>query len=129
MAILCLRFGGYLIPFDLVDFAMAIKLLGIHYSFTLTRRQYFGPTDKPQIYMEWLRESIPWEVEPNDIALKQFFFYFIGSCLFGNNRSVLTCKPLIAMRIVSNIGALGIGYDLMCEQQGCFSLGVNHGCY
>ena len=33
--------------------------------------------------MEWLKESIPWE--PNDIVLRQFFFYFISSCLFGNN--------------------------------------------
>ena len=55
-------------------------------------RQYFGPTDKTQIRMEWLRINIAWGVELDDIALRWFFFYFISSCLFGNNRSVLTCR-------------------------------------
>lgn len=59
--------------------------------------------------MEWLRESIPWVVKPKDIALRQFFFYFINSCLFGNNRSMLTCKLLGAMRIVSDIRAYNWG--------------------
>lgn len=55
--------------------------------------------------MEWLKESITWVAEPDNIALKQFFFYFIDSCLFGNNRLVLTCKLLGAMKVVSDIGA------------------------
>ena len=59
MAILGLRFGGYLVPTDFVDFDVASELLGIHYPLNLTRRQYFGPTDDPQICMEWLRVSIP----------------------------------------------------------------------
>ena len=58
--------------------------------------------------MEWLKESIPW-AEPNDIVLRQFFFYFISSCLFGNNQSVLTCKLLGAMRVVLDIGAYDRG--------------------
>ena len=64
--------------------------------------------------MEWLRVSIPWEVAPDDISLRRFF-YFIGSCLFGNNQSVLTCKLLQAMRVVSDIRA----YDW-----GAFSYGL-----
>lgn len=55
--------------------------------------------------MEWLKKSIPQAAEPDDIALRQFLFYFIGSFLFGNNWSMLTCKLLGAMRVVSNIGA------------------------
>ena len=54
--------------------------------------------------MEWLKVSIPWKVKPDDIALR-WFFYFIGSCLFGNNRPVLTYRLLGAMRVVSDIGA------------------------
>jgi len=54
--------------------------------------------------MEWLKINIPWEAKPDDIAFRRFFFYFISSCLFGNNRSVLTCKLLEAMRVVSDIG-------------------------
>lgn len=54
--------------------------------------------------MEWLSVSIPWEVKPDDIAFRQFFFYFIGSCLLGNNWSVLTYYMLGAMRVVSDIG-------------------------
>ena len=108
MAILGLRFGRYPILTDFVDFDVASELLGIRYPFTPIRRQYFGPTNEPQIRMEWLRVSIPWEAEPDDIALKQFF-YFIGSCLFGNNRSVLTCRLLGAMRVVLDIGAYDWG--------------------
>jgi len=59
--------------------------------------------------MEWLRESIPWATEPNNIVIRRFFFYFIGSCLFGNNRSMLTCKLLGAMRVVLDIGAYDMG--------------------
>jgi len=84
MTISGLRFKGYPIPFDPIDFATTSVLLGIHYPLTMARQQYFGPTEEPQIHMEWLRESIPWAAEPNDIALKLFFFYFIDNCLFGN---------------------------------------------
>ena len=42
--------------------------------------------------MEWLKNNIPFEAELDDIAFRQFFFYFIGSYLFGNNRLGLTCK-------------------------------------
>ena len=52
--------------------------------------------------MEWMKMNIPWEAEPDDIALRIFFFYFIGSYLFSNNQSVLTCKLLGAMRAVSD---------------------------
>jgi len=45
------------------------------------------------------------EAKLDDIALRRFLFYFIGSFLFGNNRSMLTCKLLGVMRVVSNIGA------------------------
>ena len=100
-----LRFSGYLVPTNFVDFDVASELLGIRYPLTLMRRQYFGPTDDPQICIEWLRVSIPWEAEPDDIALRQFFFYLIGSCLFGNNRLVLTCRLLGAMRVVLDIRA------------------------
>lgn len=55
--------------------------------------------------MEWLKNNMPLEAEPDDIAFRQFFFYFIGSCLFGNNRLVLTCKLLGAMNVLSDIGA------------------------
>ena len=46
-AILGLRFGGYLVQTNPVDFAIASELLGIHYLITPGRRQYFGPTDEP----------------------------------------------------------------------------------
>ena len=35
---------------------------------------------------------------------------------------VYACMPLQGWKL------LGIGYDLMCKQRGCFSLGVNHRC-
>lgn len=55
--------------------------------------------------MEWLRVSIPKKVESNNIALRKFFFYFIGSCLFGNNWSTLAYKLLGALKVVLDIGA------------------------
>jgi len=57
--------------------------------------------------------SIPWEAEPNDITFRRFFFYFISSCLFGNNRSVLTYKLLGAMKVVSDMGPMIGGPFLM----------------
>ena len=42
--------------------------------------------------------------KPDDIALRWFFFYFIGSCLLGNNRSVLNFRLLVANRMVFVIG-------------------------
>lgn len=50
--------------------------------------------------MDWLKMNIPWGAKPDDIALRRFFFYFIDSCLFGNNWLVLTCRLLGAMRVV-----------------------------
>ena len=58
-AILGLRIGGYLVLTDFVDFDVVSELLGICYPLTPTRRRYFGPTNEPQIHMEWLRVSIP----------------------------------------------------------------------
>lgn len=57
--ILGLRFGGYLVLSDLIDFATASALLSIHYPLTPARRKYVGPTKEPQIHMEWLKKSIP----------------------------------------------------------------------
>lgn len=103
--ILGLRFSGYPVPIAFVDFDITSELLGNHYPFTWVTRQYLGPTDEPHIHMEWLRASIPLGAKPDDIPFKQFFFYFIGSCLFGNNRSVLTYQLLSTIRVVSNIEA------------------------
>ena len=66
--------------------------------------------------MEQLWVRIPWEAESNDIALRRFFFYFISSCLFGNNQSVLTCKVLGVIWLVSVIraydwGSLSYGFS------------------
>ena len=36
---------------------------------------------------------------------------------------VYACMPLLGWKL------LGTRYGIMCEQQGCFSLGVNHMCY
>lgn len=55
--------------------------------------------------MRWLEKNIPRAVESDDVALRRFFFYFIGSCLLGNNRSVLTYRLLVAMRLVLAIRA------------------------
>ena len=44
--------------------------------------------------MRWLEENIPWVAKLDNVTLKWFFFYFISSCLLGNNRSVLTCRLL-----------------------------------
>lgn len=46
-------------------------------------------------------------MELDDVDLKWFFFYFISSFLLGNNRSVLTCRLLGAMRVMSIIRAYG----------------------
>lgn len=59
---------------------------------------YFGPNEEPQIRMRWLEES-------DDVVLRRFFFYFIGSFLLGNNRLMLTYRLLAAMRVVSIIEA------------------------
>jgi len=55
-------------------------------------------------------------VESDDVAFKGFFFYFIGTFLLGNNRSVLTCRLLVAMKVVSIIGA----YDWGSHSYGFF---------
>ena len=99
MAILGLRFSGHLVPTKFVDFNIVSKLLGIRYPLTQATKWYFGPTDEPQIHMEWMK-----------INLRLFFFYFSGSCLFDNNQSVLTCRQLSAMREVLDIRA----YDWGC---------------
>ena len=59
--------------------------------------------------MRWLEENIPWITDLDNVALRQFFFYFISSCLLGNNQSLLTCRLLAAMRVVSVIGAYDWG--------------------
>ena len=70
---------------------------------------YFGPTYKPQIHKRWLGENIPWTAKLDDVALKWLFFYFNSSCLLGNNWSMLTCKRLVAIRVVFVIGAYDWG--------------------
>lgn len=57
--------------------------------------------------------TIPWGAELNDIVVRRFFFYFIGSFLFSNNRSVLSCRLLGAMRVVLDIEAYDGGPFLM----------------
>ena len=91
------------------DFDVASELLGIHYSLTRATRRYFGPTNEPQIYMQWLKMNKTCRIELDDIDLKRFFFYFISSFLLGNNRLVLTYMLLGAIRAVSNIGAYDWG--------------------
>ena len=59
MAIFGFRFSGYLVPIEFLDFDVVSELLGISYPLTLAMRRYFGPTDEPQIRMEWLRMNIP----------------------------------------------------------------------
>lgn len=59
--------------------------------------------------MRWLEENIPWMAEVDDVTLKRFFFYFISSCLLGNNQSVLTCKLSADMKVVSVIEAYDWG--------------------
>lgn len=68
-------------------------------------RGYFWPTKEPQIRIQWLEMNIPWVVELNDVTLKYFYFYFISSCLVGNKKLVLTFRLLIAMKVMSIIGA------------------------
>jgi len=108
-AILGLRFGEEPVLTKFVSFAMASKLLGNLYLLAKTTRGYFGPTKEPQIRIRWLEENIPWVAKLDDVTLRQFFFYFIGNCLLGNNRSVLTCRLLVAIRVVSVIGAYDWG--------------------
>ena len=52
--ILGLRFGGYPVPTEFVDFDVVSKLLCINYPLTQVTRRYFTPTDEPQNCMEWL---------------------------------------------------------------------------
>ena len=53
------RFSGYPIPIEFVDLDVLSELLGINYPLTRVMIWYFGPTDEPQIHMEWLRMNIP----------------------------------------------------------------------
>ena len=85
MAILGLRFNGNLVLTEFMSFTEVSELLGIPWPLTKTTRGSFGPTIEPQIRMQWLKLNIPWTMELDEIALKRFFFYFINSCLFGNN--------------------------------------------
>ena len=85
------------------------ELLGILYPLTRKTKGYFGPGDKPQICMQWLQMNIPWRTELDDVNLKRFFFCFIGSCLLGNNQSMLTCMMLGAIRVASIIRAYDWG--------------------
>ena len=93
------------------------------------------PSNKPQICMKWLKKNIPLGAELNEIALRLFFFYFISSCLFNNNWSVLTYQLLSAIRVVSDIEAYDwgslyyrffIAYLRQASQQGFRSL---EGCW
>ena len=54
-AILGLRFGGEPVLPKFMDFAKAYNLLGIAYPLTVTTKEYFGPTQEPQICMQWLK--------------------------------------------------------------------------
>lgn len=92
-----------------MSFAVASELLGILYPLTRMTKGYFGPSDKPQIRMQWLQMNIPWRTELDDIDLGWFFFYFVGSCLLGNNQSMLTYRLLGAMRVASIIRAYDWG--------------------
>ena len=91
MTILGLRFSGYPISINFMDFNVSSELWGNCYTLIWVTRRYFGPTDEPQIHIAWLRGSIPLGAKLDDIPLKRFFFYFISSCLFDNNQSMLTC--------------------------------------
>ena len=105
MAILGLRFGTEPVPTKFVSFVVASELLGIPYSLTRVIGRYFGLTKEPQIHMQWLEQNVPWVVELDNVAHRRFFFYFISSYLLGNNRSVLTCRLLVGMRVVFVIEA------------------------
>ena len=89
MTILGLRFSGYPVSINFMDFNVSSELLGNRYTLIWVTRRYFGPTNEPQIHIEWLRVSMPLGVKLDDIPLKRFLFYFISSCLFDNNRSML----------------------------------------
>ena len=47
---------------------------------------------------------------PADIHLWSFFLWFLSSCFFGNNQSVLTCRLLWALRVVSDIRRYDWGF-------------------
>lgn len=47
IAILGIKFGGYLIPTDDMSFSVASELLGIPLLLTSDTRGYFGPTTSP----------------------------------------------------------------------------------
>lgn len=68
--ILGLRFGGELVLTEFVSFAVASEFLGIPYPFIRMTKGYFGPTDEPQIHMQWLEENIPLSVGLDDVALR-----------------------------------------------------------
>ena len=107
--ILGIRFGGLPIPTEEISFKMARELLGIPLPLTVETRGYFGPTMASQIRIEWLQSSIPWDVAPTNIQLRQFFLWFLSSCFFSNNRSVLTCQLLWARGVVYGIGTYDLG--------------------
>ena len=50
-ASLGLRFNGYPVSIEFVDFDIASELLGIRYPITRATRRYFTPTDEPQIHI------------------------------------------------------------------------------
>jgi len=90
-AILGIRFGGLPISTKETSSEMASELLGIPLPLTANKKGYFRPTASPQIRTEWLQSSIPWDMAPTSIHLHRFFLWFLCSCFFGNNQSVLTC--------------------------------------
>ena len=57
--ILGLRFGGDPVPIKFVSFVMVSELLGIPYPLTRITKGYFGPTNKPQICIRWLKGNVP----------------------------------------------------------------------
>ena len=57
--ILGLRFGGDPVPIKFVSFVVVSKLLGIPYPLTRITKGYFGPTNKPQICIRWLKGNVP----------------------------------------------------------------------
>lgn len=105
IAILGLRFEGEPVLTEFMGIVEECTPLGIDYPYIVATSRFFRPTQKPKICLLQLKMIIPWKKELDYVAFRRFFFFFIGSCLFGNNRSVLTCRLLAAIRIVCNIGA------------------------